>query len=315
MSMVYLGLGTNLGDRQANLRAAVQALAPEVVVRAESRVYETPAWGVEDQPAFLNMAVKAETALQPAALLKHLKDIERRLGRKPTFRWGPRLIDIDILFYDDRIVETPDLVIPHPRMHERAFVLVPLADIAAQHIHPVLGKTVGQLLHAVDQSNIEPADIIRPNEAGPETTRQEAPMTDLKPLNWTPKAGVGMTVSRRADGGMTLTFRDTSETTLRAWHDFALEHLLGSDRLTRNLYDLRAVKDIGEKAVRTAVEVNSDPSARNIRLAVVVATETAAQTIREIAAASLPETAAAVKIFTSIDEAETWLSRPLDQIP
>lgn len=140
-------------------------------------------------------------------------------------------------------------------------------------------------------------------------------MADLKPLNWTPKPGVGMMVTRRADGGMNLAFSDTSEATLREWHDFALEHLLGSDRLTRNLYDLRAVKQINEKAVRMAVEVNSDPSARNIRLAVVVGSKEAAQAIREIAALALPETAAAMKIFTDLDEAEAWLSRPLDQIP
>jgi len=139
-------------------------------------------------------------------------------------------------------------------------------------------------------------------------------VTDLKPLNWTPKPGIGMTVARRADGGMSLTFTDTSEATLRAWHDFALDHLLGSDRLTRNLYDLRPVKQINENAIRTAVEVNSDPSARNIRLAVVVASEEAANAIREIAALAFPETAAAMKIFTDIDQAEAWLSRPLDQI-
>ena len=140
-------------------------------------------------------------------------------------------------------------------------------------------------------------------------------MADLKPLNWTPKPGVGMSVARRLDGGMTLTFTDMSDATLHDWHDFALEHLLGSDRLTRNLYDLRLVKHIDEKAVRTAVEVNSDPSARNIRLAVVVATQDAADAIRKIAALALPETAAAMKIFTDMDTAEAWLSRPLDQIP
>ena len=139
-------------------------------------------------------------------------------------------------------------------------------------------------------------------------------MTDLKPLNWKAKPGVGMTVVRRADGGMTLTFSDLSEATIRAWHDFALEHLLGSDRLTRNLYDLRAVQDIPEKAIRTAVEVNSDPSARNIRLAVVVADEKTVAAIRTIASLALPETAAAIKIFTDINEAESWLARPLDQI-
>ncbi len=140
-------------------------------------------------------------------------------------------------------------------------------------------------------------------------------MTDLKPLNWIPKPGVGMTVKRRSDGGMTLTFTNMSEATVKDWHDFALEHLLGMQGRTRNLYDLRLVKKIDEKAVRTAVEVNSDPSARNIRLAVVVASEEAANSIREIAALALPETAAAMKIFTDMDEAEAWLSRPLDQIP
>ena len=140
-------------------------------------------------------------------------------------------------------------------------------------------------------------------------------MSGTKPLNWSPSPGVGMTVSRRADGGMNLTFTDTSDATVKAWHDFALDHLLGVDRLTRNLYDLRAVKDINEAAVRTAVEVNSDPSARNIRLAVVVGSEKAAEAIREIAARALPETSAAVKIFTDIAEADAWLSRPLDQIP
>ena len=139
-------------------------------------------------------------------------------------------------------------------------------------------------------------------------------MTDLKPLNWKAKPGVGLNVVRRADGGMTLTFSDLSEATLREWHDFALEHLLGSDRLTRNLYDLRAVQDIPEKAIRTAVEVNSDPSARNIRLAVVVADEKVAGAIRTIASLALPETAAAMRIFSNIDEAESWLARPLDQI-
>jgi hypothetical protein len=140
-------------------------------------------------------------------------------------------------------------------------------------------------------------------------------MSESKPLNWTPQPGLGMTVDRRPDGGMNLTFTDTSEATLQAWHDFALDHLLGSDRLTRNLYDLRQVREISEKAVRTAVEVNSDPSARNIRLAVLVGSDATARTIREIASLALPETSAAVKVFTDIDEAEAWLSRPLDTIP
>ncbi len=139
-------------------------------------------------------------------------------------------------------------------------------------------------------------------------------MPELKPLNWKPSAGIGYTVVRRPDGGMTLTFTDLSDATIHHWHDFALEHLLGMDRLTRNLYDLRQVKDIPEKAVHTAIEVNSDPAARNIRVAVVVATEKVAQAIRELYYQSLPETSAAIKIFSNIDEAEAWLSRPLDQL-
>jgi hypothetical protein len=139
-------------------------------------------------------------------------------------------------------------------------------------------------------------------------------MTESKPLNWSPEPGVGYTVVRRPDGGMALTFTDLSDATIKHWHDFALEHLLGSDRLTRNLYDLRQVKDIPEAAIRIAIEVNSDPAARNIRLAVVVNSDKLASAVREIYYAASPETSAAIKIFTDIDEAEAWLSRPLDQL-
>jgi hypothetical protein len=140
-------------------------------------------------------------------------------------------------------------------------------------------------------------------------------MTEPKPLNFTPEPGIGYTVIRRGDGGMTLTFTDLTDATLKHWHQFALEHLLGSDRRTRNLYDLRAVQEIPEKAIRFAVDVNSDPSARNIRVAVVVANEKVAEAVRNVAAMALPETAAALKLFTDINEAEAWLARPLDQIP
>jgi hypothetical protein len=139
-------------------------------------------------------------------------------------------------------------------------------------------------------------------------------MTESKPLYWKPEAGIGYTVIRRPDGGMVLTFTDLSDVTIQHWHDFALEHLLASDRLTRNLYDLRQVKDIPEKAVHTAIEVNSDPAARNIRVAVVVNSDKVANSVRELYYQSLPETSAAIKIFTDIDAAETWLVRPLDQM-
>ena len=139
-------------------------------------------------------------------------------------------------------------------------------------------------------------------------------MTEPKPLNWKPTLGIGYTVVRRPDGGMTLTFSDLSDATIQHWRDFALDHLLGSDRLTRNLYDLRRVANIHEKAIRTAIEANSDPAARNIRLAVVVNNDRVANAIREIYYAVVPETSAAIKIFTDLDGAEAWLSRPLDQM-
>jgi 2-amino-4-hydroxy-6-hydroxymethyldihydropteridine diphosphokinase len=154
---IHLSLGTNLGDRLVNLRTALGAFPPEVVVAAKSKIYETPAWGFEDQPAFLNMVIRAETDLTPEFLLKHIKQLETRLGREPSFRWGPRLIDIDMLFYDELVMNAPpQLVIPHPRLHERAFVLVPLAELAPDLVHPVLGKTIHQLLEGMDISSIAP---------------------------------------------------------------------------------------------------------------------------------------------------------------
>jgi hypothetical protein len=130
---------------------------------------------------------------------------------------------------------------------------------------------------------------------------------------WTPKAGIGYTVQRRPDGGMILTFSDLSEATISDWREFAFEHLMGSDRLTRNLYDLRQVKEIPEKAIKMAVEVNSDPSTRNVRAAVVVASEQVKDAIMKVAA-SATGTGAAMRIFTVIEEAETWLAKPLDQM-
>jgi 2-amino-4-hydroxy-6-hydroxymethyldihydropteridine diphosphokinase len=154
MSTTYLGLGSNLGDRRANLRAAVKGLAPPVRVITESAIYETPPWGVENQPGFLNMTLKAETELSPMELRDHVKHIERELGRGPMYHWGPRVIDIDILFYDDLIVDTPGLVIPHPHLHNRGFVLVPLATIAPDLVHPALGLSVREMLEHVDTRGI-----------------------------------------------------------------------------------------------------------------------------------------------------------------
>jgi 2-amino-4-hydroxy-6-hydroxymethyldihydropteridine diphosphokinase len=129
-TVVYLGLGANLGDRRENLRRALQTLDQrEVRIAAVSPLYETPPWGVEDQPPFLNAAARALTDLEPLDLLERCKAVEREVGRLPGERWGPRAVDVDILFYGDLRIDEPDLEIPHPRILERAFVLVPLAEV------------------------------------------------------------------------------------------------------------------------------------------------------------------------------------------
>jgi 2-amino-4-hydroxy-6-hydroxymethyldihydropteridine diphosphokinase len=151
---VYLALGTNLGERAVNLRRALEGLPPAVTVLEASPVYETPPWGISDQPAFLNMVVRCRTSLPPLDLLHCLKRLEKRLGRQPSVRYGPRLIDLDILFYADLVLETPQLSIPHAHLHERAFVLVPLCDLAADFIHPRLGRSVRQMLAGVDTQGV-----------------------------------------------------------------------------------------------------------------------------------------------------------------
>jgi len=157
--MIYIALGTNLGDRVANLRAAIESLAPDVKVLRASTIYETPPWGYTDQPAFLNMVIEAESSLHPRALLDYLKEKEKSLGRVESFRYGPRQIDLDILFYDDLVLDEEDLTIPHPRLHERAFVLVPLAELAPELVHPVLGEKVKDLLNAVESDDIHPFSV------------------------------------------------------------------------------------------------------------------------------------------------------------
>jgi 2-amino-4-hydroxy-6-hydroxymethyldihydropteridine diphosphokinase len=149
MPSVLLSLGANLGDRAANLRAAVAGLGRFLDVRAVSAVYETAPMYETDQPAFLNLAAVAGTDLPPAALLAALKALERRLGRLPAIRFGPRPIDIDIVLYGERTVDTPDLRIPHPAMGERGFVLAPAADVAAEWRHPETGRTVAEMLAAL----------------------------------------------------------------------------------------------------------------------------------------------------------------------
>ncbi len=136
---------------------------------------------------------------------------------------------------------------------------------------------------------------------------------ESKPLKWTPAPNIGYTVVRRPDGGMQFTFTKLTAETLTHWREFALQHLYDSDRLTRNLYDLRQVKEIPAEAIQIAIEANSDPSTRNIRLAVVVGNEAVRKAVQEIAALSTPG-GAEIHIFTDMDEAEAWLSRPLDLV-
>ncbi|MCB0192739.1 MAG: 2-amino-4-hydroxy-6-hydroxymethyldihydropteridine diphosphokinase [Anaerolineae bacterium] len=142
---VYLALGTNLGEREANLRTALEQLPPEVAVVAVSRLYETAPAYVLDQPNFLNIALEGQTDLSPETLLDYVKELEEQLGREKSRRYGPRLIDLDILFFDAIAMDTPRLTIPHPRLAERAFVLRPLADIAPDFMHPVLERTIEDL--------------------------------------------------------------------------------------------------------------------------------------------------------------------------
>ena len=169
LKTVYLGLGTNLGDREANLRYAVDLLGKSICLEKTSSLYDTEPWGFRDQPSFLNCVCKGRTTLYPHALLEAVNDVERIVGREPnlstgsgqgfnnssdsaqdkSIRWGPRVMDVDILFYGQQVVHEPGLEIPHPRLAERAFVLVPLAEIAEGYVHPVLKLSVWELLRGL----------------------------------------------------------------------------------------------------------------------------------------------------------------------
>ena len=152
---IYLSLGTNLGNRELNLEAVNQALPPLVQILDCSPVYQTEPWGYLDQPDFLNQVLRVETSLSPQELLDYIKGIEQEIGRQPNFRFGPRIVDIDILFYGDRIILEENLIIPHPRIKDRAFVLIPLADIDPSLIYPGTDSSISDLLLNVDLTGVD----------------------------------------------------------------------------------------------------------------------------------------------------------------
>lgn len=143
---VAIALGSNLGDREACLRAALEALRPTIRSLRVSSFHETAPVGVGEQPTFLNAAAVGETSLPPQALLATLLDIEKQFGRERPYPGAPRTLDLDLILYGDEVIERPDLIVPHPRFRERRFVLEPLSEIAADWRDPVTGRTVIELL-------------------------------------------------------------------------------------------------------------------------------------------------------------------------
>src|SRR3954454_9104269 len=152
---VLLGFGANLGDREANIERALALLAHAGGPSEPSPLYETAPWGDLDQPPFLNLVARGHTSLPPEALLARCQAAERSVGRTPTRRWGPRIVDVDILAYGDAVIDLPNLQIPHPRLHERGFVLVPLVELAPDWHHPILGKTAAELLAQLPAADTE----------------------------------------------------------------------------------------------------------------------------------------------------------------
>ncbi|HPK09897.1 MAG TPA: 2-amino-4-hydroxy-6-hydroxymethyldihydropteridine diphosphokinase [Saprospiraceae bacterium] len=151
--MVFLSLGTNEGDKITNLKNAVLEISKLASIEAISSIYESAAWDGSVQEVYYNQVVALSTSLNPNQLLKDIKTIEKRLGRKETYRWGPRVIDIDILFYNGEIIDEPGLTIPHPLLHQRNFVLIPMMEIASEWMHPKLHKNIEELYELSTDSN------------------------------------------------------------------------------------------------------------------------------------------------------------------
>jgi 2-amino-4-hydroxy-6-hydroxymethyldihydropteridine diphosphokinase len=159
LAAVAIGLGTNLGDRLENLAGALLALRERIgPLTGLSRVYASEPVGFRDQPEFWNAVALFETGLTPLQVFEHSQTIERALGRVATFRGGPRIIDLDVLLYDDVVLSSDPLVVPHPRLHERAFVLRPLAELAPDRIHPRLARRVDALREAVADQHAHPLE-------------------------------------------------------------------------------------------------------------------------------------------------------------
>jgi 2-amino-4-hydroxy-6-hydroxymethyldihydropteridine diphosphokinase len=155
MNRAVLGLGSNLGDRKKNLEQAAVLLADNgSLLLKESSVYETEPWGNKDQPVFYNQVVEIETTYNASALMTLILEIEKQMGRIRKEKWEPRVIDIDILFFNDEIISTENLTVPHPHLHERKFVLIPLKEILPNYIHPVFKKTVSEIFNQLKESSI-----------------------------------------------------------------------------------------------------------------------------------------------------------------
>jgi len=154
MNEVYLGLGSNVGDRLLNLNKAIELLSEKIQILKKSKIYISKAVGYTDQPDFYNMVLYGKTDLSPEELFNFIKDVEKNVGRVYRFHWGPREIDIDILFYNDLVYKSDKLNIPHPRLHERDFVLLPLIELNPKLFHPVLNKRVSDLKELMGNSVI-----------------------------------------------------------------------------------------------------------------------------------------------------------------
>ncbi len=146
MPIAFIGIGSNLGDREENCERAIDLLIKRgIKVIKRSSMVETEPWGITEQPRFINMAIEVETGMRPEELLSTIKEIETDMGRHQGIRWGPRIIDLDILLYDDLIIKMPELEIPHPGTYDRDYVLKPLSEVAPEKMHPVLKKRIKEV--------------------------------------------------------------------------------------------------------------------------------------------------------------------------